>query len=94
MKVLMVPSWYPTQGSPLLGTFFKEQAEALAARGIEVAVAHVSVGSEFGSNNGIRRDIINGVLTYTYTRPNLTPRWESGRRMQRTWMLERLYRRI
>ncbi len=90
----MVPSWYPTQGSPLLGTFFKEQAEALAARGIEVAVAHVSVGSEFGSNNGIRRDIINGVLTYTYTRPNLTPRWESGRRMQRTWMLERLYRRI
>lgn len=33
MKVLMIPSWYPTAEAPLLGTFYKEQAEALAAEG-------------------------------------------------------------
>ncbi|MDD3833260.1 MAG: chromate transporter [Oscillospiraceae bacterium] len=95
MKVLMIPSWYPTPGSPLLGTFFKEQAEALAAQGISVAVAHVGVGSDFNlKNGGIQREENNGVLTYTYTRPNLTPRWEYGRMQQRKRMLEALYRRI
>ena len=95
MKVLMVPSWYPTPGAPLLGTFYKEQAEALAERGVQVAVAHVSVGGDFRpSRNGIRREEAGGVLTYVYTRPNLTPRWEGGRCFQRTRMLERLYRRI
>ncbi|HJD23490.1 MAG TPA: glycosyltransferase [Firmicutes bacterium] len=95
MKVLMVPSWYPTPGAPLLGTFYKEQAEALAERGVEMAVAHVSVGGDFRpSHNGIRRQEVNGVLAYVYTRPNLTPRWEGGRCWQRTRMLEALYRRI
>lgn len=95
MKILMVPSWYPTPGAPLLGTFYKEQAEALAERGFEVAVAHVSVGGDFHpGHNGIRREVVNGVPTYTYTRPNLTPRWERGRCFQRTRMLETLYRRI
>ena len=95
MKILMIPSWYPTPGAPLLGTFYKEQAEALAERGFEVAVAHVSVGGDFHpGHNGIRREVVNGVLTYTYTRPNLTPRWERGRCFQRTRMLETLYRRI
>lgn len=95
MKVLMVPSWYPTPAGPLLGTFYKEQAEAMAARGVEMAVAHVSVGSDFRPrSNGIRRQETNGVLTYIDTRPNLTPRWEKGRCAQRTRMLERLYRCI
>ena len=95
MKVLMIPSWYPTPGAPLLGTFYKEQAEAMAARGVDVAVAHVNVSGDFHPcHNGIRRDVVNGVLTYTYTRPNLTPRWEAGRCGQRTVMLEILYRRI
>ena len=92
MKVLMIPSWYPTPGAPLLGTFYKEQAEALVAMGVDVAVAHVSVTSDFRpANNGISCETINGVLTYTYTRPNLTPRFEYGRRMQRTHMLNKLY---
>lgn len=95
LKVLMIPSWYPTPGAPLLGTFYKEQAEALAERGFEVAVAHVSVGNDFHpGHNGVRREMVNGVLTYTYTRPNLTPRWERGRCFQRSRMLEALYRRI
>ena len=91
---MMIPSWYPKPGAPLLGTFYKEQAEALAAKGIEVAVAHVSVGSGMVHLSGIRRKVINGVLTYTYTQPNFTPGWEKGRRIQRIRMLEALYRRI
>lgn len=95
MKVLMIPSWYPTPSEPMLGTFYKEQAEAMAARGVEMAVAHVSVGDDFNpKHNGIRREIVNDVPTYVYTRPNLTPRWEKGRCWQRTHMLEALYRRI
>ena len=31
MNVLVIPSWYPSQKAPLVGTFCQEQAEALAA---------------------------------------------------------------
>lgn len=95
MKVLMIPSWYPTPEMPLLGTFYKEQAEALAARGVEMAVLHVSVGGDMKrEHNGLWREEVNGVLTYTYVHPNYTPRWEKGRCIQRTRMLEKLYRRL
>ncbi|MEN6411818.1 MAG: glycosyltransferase [Veillonellales bacterium] len=30
MHILVVPSWYPSEENPILGIFFKEQAEALA----------------------------------------------------------------
>jgi len=93
MKVLMIPSWYPTENAPLLGTFYKEQAEALAQKGVDVAVAHVCVGREF-KNTGMKSRVVNGVPTYIYTRPNLTPKWEYGRMLQRTLMLESLYRRL
>lgn len=95
MKVLMIPSWYPTAEAPLLGTFYKEQAGALAARGVDMAVLYVNVSGDFHpAHNGIRRDDAGGVLTYTYVHPNLTPRWEKGRCIQRTRMLEKLYRRL
>ena len=95
MKVLMIPSWYPTAEAPLLGTFYKEQAEALAARGVDMAVLYVNVSGDFHpAHNGIHRDDAGGVLTYTYVHPNLTPRWEKGRCIQRTRMLEKLYRRL
>jgi len=29
-KILMLPSWYPTKEDPVAGSFFKEQAQALA----------------------------------------------------------------
>lgn len=34
MKILLIPSWYSTEDAPLLGSFFREQAEALAARAL------------------------------------------------------------
>ena len=41
IRVLMLPSWYPTPEAPLLGTFYREQAQAMAARGAQVTVAYV-----------------------------------------------------
>lgn len=95
IRVLMLPSWYPTPEAPLLGTFYREQAQAMAARGAQVTVAYVNVGDDFRpSHNGITYTCDDGVHTYVYKRPNLTPRWERGRCFQRTRMLEKLYRRI
>lgn len=91
MKVLMIPSWYSTPQMPVLGSFFKEQAEALAALGVEMAVLYTDVGRG-NPNAGILREVVNGVLTYRYIRPNLTPGWERGRAFQRTQMLRKLYR--
>ena len=38
MHILILPSWYPTEDEPLRGSFFAEQAEALAASGHRVSV--------------------------------------------------------
>lgn len=40
VKVLILPSWYPSQNAPFDGIFIQEQAEALAQAGLEVAVLH------------------------------------------------------
>lgn len=93
MKVLMIPSWYGTPAAPLLGSFFREQAEALAARGVEVAVAYTEVNGDRGGH-GLTCETVGGVPTWRYVRLNLTPRWEGGRCRQRTRMLARLYRQI
>ena len=93
MKILMIPSWYATPEVPLLGTFFKEQAEALAERGMDVAVLYADVGRNT-RNAGMKCEMINGVLTYRYIHPNYTPRWEKGRALQRTSMYHRMYKRL
>lgn len=95
MKVLMIPSWYPSEENPLLGTFYREQAQALAARGVDMAVAYVNVGSDLRrGHGGVRVREVGGVREYTDAHPNYTPRLERGRCWQRTRMLRRLYRRI
>ncbi|MEL7354616.1 MAG: glycosyltransferase [Cyanobacteria bacterium J06560_5] len=38
MHVLIVPSWYPTADSPILGGFFRDQALALSSAGMKVGV--------------------------------------------------------
>jgi len=42
VHILFVPSWYPSDEAPLLGTFFQEQAEALASAGHRVGVLSAS----------------------------------------------------
>ncbi len=95
MKILMIPSWYGTKTAPLLGSFYKEQAEELAARGHDVAVLYAEVGGSLRpSDNGLVHTVVNGVNTYVWVRPNLTPRFERGRCFQRTRMLEKMYRML
>jgi teichuronic acid biosynthesis glycosyltransferase TuaC len=43
--VLIVPSWYPSPDLPLSGIFFKEQALALRAAGMEVGVVYPELRS-------------------------------------------------
>jgi len=38
--ILFIPSWYPSTEAPLLGTFFREQAEMFAEIGHKVGVLH------------------------------------------------------
>ena len=38
MHILILPSWYPTESDPIRGSFFREQAEALAKSGLRVSV--------------------------------------------------------
>lgn len=40
MKLLVIPSWYPTDVDPISGIFFKEQADELAKK-INIAVLHI-----------------------------------------------------
>lgn len=93
MKVLMIPSWYPTAEMPMLGTFYKEQAEAMAAHGAEVAVIYVDVNGRL-RGNGTHWFTENGVYTCVSQRLNLTPRVERGRVAQRTALLRRAYRQL
>ncbi len=93
MKVLMIPSWYPTPEMPMLGTFYKEQARAMAAAGAEVAVIYVDVNGRL-HGNGMRVFQEDGVYTILLQKLNVTPRCERGRVWQRTAMLRRAYARL
>lgn len=43
MKILVIPSWYPSKSYPNNGSFFREQSEALRASGIDVDTFVVEV---------------------------------------------------
>lgn len=60
MHILILPSWYPTADNPVNGSFFAEQAEALAALGHRVSVI------------ALCQDGSKGVRTETERRGSLT----------------------
>ncbi len=39
MKLLIVPSWYPTNIHPESGTFFRDRAKILQRRGFSITIA-------------------------------------------------------
>lgn len=71
-RVLILASWYPSRRNPLSGIFIKEQAEALARRGLDVQVLHVVVAQrgrgerilsfEHGRKDGVATTIILAAL--------------------------------
>lgn len=95
MRLLIIPSWYVTEDKPNNGIFFKEQAESLAASGVEVVVAYPDLRFRLGTlRRGIYRDYSANVPTYIYRKRTLTPFNERGRWPQRAKMLEALYDRV
>jgi L-malate glycosyltransferase len=78
MRVLIVPSWYPTKANPVSGIFFKEQAEALSRHGLDVRVLapqneRRTSRARFGPT-AIHVTTDGGVLTYTSSISTLIPR--------------------
>lgn len=79
MKVLIVPSWYPTKENPLKGVFFKEQTEALNKHGVDVRIAYVHFMSlkDILRNRvkiGLTQSIENGIKVYRYNTYNFFPK--------------------
>lgn len=79
MKVLLLPSWYPSENKPLNGIFFKEQAEALRAKGVNVIVLSINIKDIRGIfkekiKNKLNVSIENGVVVYRYTTYNYFPK--------------------
>ena len=73
MKVLIIPSWYPSKSYPNNGSFFKEQAEALKQQVIEVEILCIDIPyrktkkdfSYFKKNSYVE----NGINVYRYVYP-------------------------
>ena len=53
MHILVLPSWYPTSDDPIRGSFFAEQAEALARYGHKVSV----ITPQKDAARGIRTEV-------------------------------------
>ncbi|MEH7235747.1 glycosyltransferase [Bacillus sp. JJ1562] len=78
MKIVIVPSWYPTENNPLNGIFFKEQAKALQKAGHDVTVLYPEVWTTrmlktSKAKKGISIELEDGVKTYRLRGYNLIP---------------------
>ena len=67
LHILFVPSWYPSDEAPLLGTFFQEQAEMFEEVGHKVGVLYAQF-LDFpskrwfgGTTHGVRVSVENGL---------------------------------
>lgn len=83
MTVLIIPSWYKAGGGAQLGAFFREQALALHAQGVNVIVADATLQGRQGSfsknNYKLQKFNDEGLLTYAYLTPSFGllrfPKW-------------------
>lgn len=74
LHVLVVPSWYPKDLTDAHGSFFREQAEALAASGMKVGVLALEMVSVQGAGRGtslLEGAVENGVFVVR----GKTPKW-------------------
>ena len=74
MQILIIPSWYPSPKNPLSGSFFREQAMALADAGHDVTVLNATLQDRynyFSSDNFKLIKRMDGKLrVYLYTMPS------------------------
>lgn len=82
LRVLVVPSWYASDEHPTLGSFFREQAEAISECGAEVRVAYCELRHPIrlvkdilgGKKTGLAVQREEALPVYRFTRYNLPPR--------------------
>ncbi|OES44938.1 glycosyltransferase [Domibacillus iocasae] len=99
MKVLIVPSWYPTEISSISGVFFQEQALALQENGLDITVAYPEIRSlksfkKFQSKGGIHYELEKGLKTYRYRGYNYLPRMKGQIRKKFLEWFEVLFNKI
>ncbi|WLR55518.1 glycosyltransferase [Mesobacillus subterraneus] len=77
MKVLIIPSWYPTEENKILGIFFKEQAIALKKHGCQVMVLYPEIRTlrSYSSSwkQGVQIAEEDGLKVYRYKTYNPLP---------------------
>lgn len=67
MNILLIVSWYKTLDSPMIGSFFEEQARALIKKGHNVSILYpefLPYSSSLKSKNEIYND--KGIVTFHY----------------------------
>ena len=90
MRILVVPSWYPTTNSPIAGVFFREQALAIHRYGHHVSVIYPDLRSlrDWRSivmgTYGVAREVDDGVTTFRSHGMLWTPRMPSA--SDRLWV--------
>ena len=99
MKVLIVPSWYPTEISSISGVFFQEQALALKKNGVDVTVAYPEMRSlrnfnKYQMKSGIHYEMEKGLRTYRRRGYNYLPRMKNHVRKKYLEWLENLFDEI
>lgn len=96
MHVLFLPSWYPTNSNDIRGSFFREQALAIANTVCKVGVIAPELRSlrrpiaALKSSHGIHRENDGSIVTLRAFSPNLTPRLLS----LNTWRIRHLTRHL
>ena len=79
MKILTIPSWYPTEDNKISGVFFKEQVEALKENGVEGIILYIhfiSLKQIFTTKlkTGFTFSIEDGIKVYRYNTFNIFPK--------------------
>lgn len=100
MKILFIPSWFPTEENPISGIFFKEQAKALQKNGHTVIVVVInklwSLKKIFHYKklNYVNKSTEDGLFIYEYSGYNYFPRLHSLTKHIFNYRLNYLYKRI
>lgn len=97
VHVLFLPSWYPNGAQDVGGSFFREQALALAEQGAKVGVIAASLVSHRSMNMRptgharITRQSDHGVNTLRVSRYHLTPRMSRLTSLRHASLAQSLY---
>ena len=62
-KILIIPSWYPSEKNPIAGSFFQEQVAFLYSKGFDVRVLYIQE-EKTTLVNSIHRKITSKSLSF------------------------------